>query len=51
MGVEDIASAFTVKRDVPLLFGFHLKLWLGWNPGKRGGNYFPYVLQCGLKRR
>jgi hypothetical protein len=39
LGVDDIASAFTVKRDVPLPFGFHLKVWLGWNPEKRGGNY------------
>ncbi|MGO6782155.1 hypothetical protein ACCS92_05350 [Rhizobium ruizarguesonis] len=37
LGVDDIA--FTVKRDVPLPFGFHLKVWLDWNPEKRGGNY------------
>jgi hypothetical protein len=50
LGVADIASAFTVKRDLPLLFGYHLKLWLGWNPIKRGGNYFPFMFQIGPKR-
>ena len=51
LGVSDIAWAFTFKRDLPLLFGLYLKLWLGWNPNQRGGNYFPYMFQAGLKRR
>ncbi|TBY54520.1 hypothetical protein E0H59_13615 [Rhizobium leguminosarum bv. viciae] len=50
LGVEDIATAFTIKRDVPLLFGFYLKLWFGWNPIKRGGNYYPYMFQMAPKR-
>ncbi|MGO6684180.1 DUF7338 family protein [Rhizobium leguminosarum] len=50
LGVEDIASVFTVKCDLPLAFGFYLKVWLGWNPIKRGGNYYPYMFQIGPKR-
>lgn len=51
LGVADVAKAFSVKREVPLVGGFYLKLWLGWNPNKRGGNYFPYMFQCGIRRR
>lgn len=50
LGVEDIGKAFTIKRDVPLACGFYLKLWLGGNPIKRGGNYYPYMLQIAPKR-
>ncbi|WP_020049020.1 DUF7338 family protein [Rhizobium leguminosarum] len=51
LGVEDIAAAFTVKRDLPLPFGFYFKLWLGWNPIKRGGKYYLFMCQIGPKRR
>jgi hypothetical protein len=51
LGVSDISKAFSVKREVPLLFGFFVKWWAGWNPNKRGGNFYPYAFQCGLKRR
>jgi hypothetical protein len=50
LGVQDITRAFTFKRDLPLISDFYLKLWLGWNPNKRGGNYYPYMFQCGLKK-
>lgn len=51
LGVADIADAFTIKRDVPLFGRWYVKWWTGWNPSKRGGNYFPYMWQAGLKRR
>jgi hypothetical protein len=50
-GVADVTKAFTVKKDIPLLFRFYIKFWAGWNPSMRGGDYFPYMAQFGLKRK
>lgn len=51
LGIRVIDHGFTVKKDVPLFGGVYIKLWLGWNPNKRGGNYYPFMFQMGVKRK
>jgi len=51
LGIEAIDQGFTVKKEIPLIQKFYVKLWLGWNPGKRGGNYHPYMFQCSIRRK
>ncbi len=51
LGIKSIDQGFTVKKDIPLFGKFYLKLWLGWNPNKRGGNYYPFAFQFAPKRK
>lgn len=50
-GYTDYRDAFTFKRDIPLAFGYYLKLWLGWNNQYRGGAKYPYMFQAGIKKQ
>jgi len=51
LGIKSIDQGFTVKKDIPLFGKFYLKLWMGYNPNKRGGNYYPYMFQFAPKRK
>ncbi|QIG73089.1 hypothetical protein EVB99_098 [Rhizobium phage RHph_N3_19] len=45
-GLKDYKDGFTIKRDIPLFGKYNLKLWIGWDNRRKGGNYYPYMFQC-----
>ncbi len=52
LGVSAVTPEIAFKRELNWLpFGFYIKCWLGWNPNKRGGDYYPYMFQFGPRKR